>query len=294
MTPDTLRTRIQDSLSQPDDSGSGVVPARRQCIRTKLLHDHLQSAVRNTPSTKDARTPGGLSSDDLTKLSPVPPPVLSPRLCRQLENDLRRTLLSVADYWSVGEDPDLEEDERIRAAAQLPARIRERQDALARDKATLQECRAQVLRLLEIINQVHPALEEKLIDALTTIPPQLHAAHSAQADVIAATIETALLKLSLVRARAHRALYGYALSSNPGATVARAVTAAHDKLKERRRAQDAEMQMLGSQIEEYESMLSLVDGRDGSFAQVVKDMARVKRETEECRKDLRRLGWTGD
>ena len=41
-------------------------------------------------------------------------------------------------------------------------------------------------------------------------------------------------------------------------------------------------------------MLDLVGGRDAGFAQVVKDMARVKRETEECRKDLRRLGWTGD
>ena len=76
--------------------------------------------------------------------------------------------------------------------------------------------------------------------------------------------------------------------------MSRAVTAAYEKLKERRRAQETEMQKLDRQIEEYESMLRLVDGRDGSFAQVVKDMARVKRETEECRKDLRRLGWTGD
>ena len=147
---------------------------------------------------------------------------------------------------------------------------------------------------MNIASQAHPALEEKLADMLTTIPPQLHATCSAQADVIAATIEAALLKLSLVRARAHQALYAHALPSNPDATVARAVTAAHDKLRERRRAQDVKMQKLDRQIEEYESMLRLVDGRDGSFAQVVKDMARVKRETEECRKDLRRLGWTGD
>lgn len=129
---------------------------------------------------------------------------------------------------------------------------------------------------------------------LTTIPPQLHATRSAQADVIAATIEAALLKLSLVRARAHRALYGHALPSSSDGTVSRAVTATHNKLKERRRLQDVEMQKLDKRIEEYEGMLRLVDGRDGSFAQVVKDMARVKRETEECRKDLRRLGWTED
>ena len=68
----------------------------------------------------------------------------------------------------------------------------------------------------------------------------------------------------------------------------------HERLKERQRAQEAEMERLDAQIAQYEGMLSLVDGRDGSFAQVVRDMARVKRETEECRKDLRRLGWTGD
>nr|VWO94632.1 Indoleacetamide hydrolase (IAH) (EC (Indole-3-acetamide hydrolase) [Ganoderma boninense] len=213
------------------------------------------------------------------------------------------------------------EDERTRSAADLPldlpARMRERQDALATDRTTLQECRTRVLHLIQEINEVfvpvqppqivglmaltdsvgyqaHAALEEKLIDALAVIPPQLHATRSAQADVIAATIEAALLKLSVVRARAHRALYGHALPGDPRATVARAVTAAHAKLKERQRAQDAEMQKLDRQIDEYESMLSLVDGRDGSFAQVVKDMARVKQETEECRKDLRRLGWTED
>ena len=92
--------------------------------------------------------------------------------------------------------------------------------------------------------QAHAALEEKLIDALAVIPPQLHATRSAQADVIAATIEAALLKLSVVRARAHWALYGHALPGDPRATVARAVTAAHAKLKERQRAQDAEMQKL--------------------------------------------------
>ncbi|PIL24991.1 hypothetical protein GSI_12878 [Ganoderma sinense ZZ0214-1] len=311
-------TTDKGPLTQPH----GVL-VRRECIRTSVIHNHLQSAVRHTPSAKifpqslalasaldalatsraprdsagdHARTLGGISSDDLIQLSPVPLPTLSPRLCQQLERQLRQTLLSVAHYWSAGEDPDTQEseDDRVRSATDLPALIRERQDALARDRATLQECRTRVLRLIREINEAYPALEEQLIEALTVIPPQLHATRSAQADVIAATIEAALLKLSVVRARAHRALYGQALPSDPRATVARAVTAAHAKLKERQRAQDTEMRKLDRQIEEYESMLNLVDGRDGSFAQVVKDMARVKRETEECRKDLRRLGWTED
>lgn len=127
--------------------------------------------------------------------------------------------------------------------------------------------------------------------------------------MLAATVEAALLKLSLVRARAHRALYSFPSSSsstlpgpasskpNPAKTVGDAVAAAHGALRARARAQDAEMGALDGQIAAYEGMLGLVEGgrgREGAFAQVVRDMARVKRETEECRRELMRLGWTGD
>ncbi|KAI0693189.1 hypothetical protein C8T65DRAFT_585976 [Cerioporus squamosus] len=185
-------------------------------------------------------------------------------------------------------------DKHLEAALRLPERIRAKQRAIEVHEASLQECRARVVRLVERINEAQPALEGKLVEALTILPPQLHATRAAEADVVAATIETALLKLSLVRARAHHALYGYSPPNRPDATVSCAVACAYEKLKERQRVQEAETQKLDRQIQEYESMLRLVDGRDGSFAQVVKDMARVKRETEECRKDLRRLGWTGD
>ena len=141
-------------------SDSDAVHARREYIRTKILHEHLQAALRDappntvwfcrtpyltqtlnaflqmlpqslavaaalntlaTPDGEDTRTLGGISSDDLNNLSPVPLPVefnalirlietqlmaskaLSPRLCRKLEHELRKTLLSVADYWSAGD-----------------------------------------------------------------------------------------------------------------------------------------------------------------------------------------------
>ena len=51
-------------------------------------------------------------------------------------------------------DAELNEDERLRAAADLPARIRERKDALAQDEALFAECRTRVLRLIERINEV--------------------------------------------------------------------------------------------------------------------------------------------
>ena len=145
-------------------------------------------------------------------------------------------------------------------------------------------------------------LEAKLAHALKDLPRELRAVRRAQADLAAATIEAALLKLSLVRARAYRTLYFASHSSSSsssavakqGPTVAQAVSATYERLRERKAAQETEMEALDAQIAEYDAMLRLVDGRDGSFAQVVKDMARVKRETEECRRDLRRLGWTGD
>ena len=144
-------------------------------------------------------------------------------------------------------------------------------------------------------------LEAKLAHALKELPPELRAARRAQADLAAATIEAALLKLSLVRARAYRTLYftphnssSSSSAAKQGPTVAQAVSATYERLRERKAAQETEMEALDAQIAEYDAMLRLVDGRDGSFAQVVKDMTRVKRETEECRRDLRRLGWTGD
>ena len=51
---------------------------------------------------------------------------------------------------------------------------------------------------------------------------------------------------------------------------------------------------MDKQLAEYEAVLNMFGGKGGGFKQVVDDMARVKREVDECRKDLRRLGWTGD
>ncbi|KAH9935921.1 uncharacterized protein BXZ73DRAFT_89414 [Epithele typhae] len=202
----------------------------------------------------------------------------------RLESELRRTLLSIHDYFCA-------ED----AALGLPELIRGRREANSRHEASLADARARVLELVERVNEAHHALEARLLDALGSVPPRLRAQRAAEADVTAATIEIALLKLSVVRLRAHRALYGHAAAKDrPDATVARAVGGMYEKLREKRRAQETEARALDGHIEKYEAALSLVDGPDGGFRQIVRDMARVKRDTEECKKDLRRLGWTED
>lgn len=142
--------------------------------------------------------------------------------------------------------------------------------------------------------QLHVELEDDLIDALSTLPPILNARSTAEADLLSTTIEASLMTLSLVRTRTHLALYGHTSPSRPQASMRRALAAAMDKLRTKELAQAEEERQLDAQLAAYEGMLGLVGGRDGGFAQVVEDMAQVKHETEECRKDLRRLGWTGD
>jgi hypothetical protein len=76
--------------------------------------------------------------------------------------------------------------------------------------------------------------------------------------------------------------------------MVKSLLTAYEKLKkEESRLADQERD-LDLQLGEYEKLLRLVNGGGGGFAQVVEDWTRVQREIEECRKDLRRLGWTGD
>jgi hypothetical protein len=51
---------------------------------------------------------------------------------------------------------------------------------------------------------------------------------------------------------------------------------------------------LDQKLSQYENLLVVVDGTQGAFHQIVDDWTTVKKDTEECRRDLRRLGWTGD
>lgn len=206
---------------------------------------------------------------------------------------MKTTLLTVLDFYDT-ENEESDEKTRVESAFTLPERIRARKEETSRQRSILAEHRGRVQTLVTQINEIHPRLEEQLLAALATLPPLLDAARTAHADVLALTLEAALLKLSVLRARAHIALYGHAAPSNPRATMARALAAAQEKLRAKQRAQEDEERALDAQLAAYEGALGLVGGREGGFAQLVEDMARVRRETEECRKDLRRLGWTGD
>lgn len=77
--------------------------------------------------------------------------------------------------------------------------------------------------------------------------------------------------------------------------MADALLKRHDKVwEEERRLQEQEA-ALDHQLLEYDHLLALIDGGvEGGFRQVLDDWSLVQKETDECRKDLRRLGWSGD
>ncbi|KAJ3908129.1 hypothetical protein F5879DRAFT_409066 [Lentinula edodes] len=147
------------------------------------------------------------------------------------------------------------------------------------------------------INELHITLQTELLDAISTIPPALNEKHKADNALSAAVIEASLVKLSLMRARSHQKFYGYVSKTQPDATMIKALSIAQDKLRDEADDLLEEERALDSQIEEYARLMRLVDGSSESdragFAQIVEDYIRVEKETEECRRDLRRLGWTG-
>lgn len=142
-------------------------------------------------------------------------------------------------------------------------------------------------------------MDQKLKKAVSVTLPAHETTRNASIDLLAATIETSLVKLSLSQARADRALYGHKLSPSVGkdgasASAGKAIEAAYLSLKKDEKEMAVQGQSLDRQLQEYESLMQLVDGGSGGYRQIVSEWTKVKQETEECLKDLRRLGWTGD
>lgn len=137
-------------------------------------------------------------------------------------------------------------------------------------------------------------LDHELKQAISVTLPTHDTARTASIDLLAATIEASLVKLSLIQARSERSLYNQQFNGKEGNTMAHAIVTAHDALKRDEKEMKAEANSLDRQLQEYESLLQLVDGGSGGYQQIINDWTKVKQGTDECLKDLRRLGWTGD
>jgi hypothetical protein len=127
---------------------------------------------------------------------------------------------------------------------------------------------------------------------LLTLPPAIHQKRLASNDFLATTIESLLLKISIIRAVAYKSLYGHESPQAPDAYMFQALDNVHEQLKRDEAKLEDQANVLDRQLEEYRDLLQLVDG--GGFSQIVDDWTRVQKETEECKRDLMRLGWTGD
>ncbi|GJJ11349.1 hypothetical protein Clacol_005581 [Clathrus columnatus] len=128
--------------------------------------------------------------------------------------------------------------------------------------------------------------DELTLIALTKVLPTLDAKRRASYDLLAVTIEASLLKLSVLKGRLQSSLYGY-VPPNPGSTttIGELVEKLISRYSQREEKLLAQEKSLKSEIKEYKTILN--SSKDGGFAQVVEDLARIKKETEDCKKDLR-------
>lgn len=102
-------------------------------------------------------------------------------------------------------------------------------------------------------------MEIELLKALETHPPLLASERGARFDVLAVTIETCILKLSLMRSLTRSTFYNHRSAKNPDVTMFKAITAVHDKLKQKEKEQDEEERELDRQIKEYKDLMNAGD-----------------------------------
>lgn len=132
------------------------------------------------------------------------------------------------------------------------------------------------------------------MNLLSDYPPTIGACRSSGDDILATAIETSLLKLSLIRAQAHIELYGISSPIVPKGNLSQALSSALKKSKRDEQRLAEEERALDHELGKYSRLLQMVDRSESGFSQVVEDWSRTQREMDDCRRDLRRLGWTGD
>ncbi|KAJ7224340.1 hypothetical protein GGX14DRAFT_649756 [Mycena pura] len=166
-------------------------------------------------------------------------------------------------------------------------------DEIQTTEAAVESAQDRIQLLLREIGQIHPRLQERLSHALNKFPLDISRKRAANDDLLAMTIEASLVKVSFMRAQALGMLYDHRSSQNPELTMRGALKGAYAKLQAEEREMEEEECKLDRELTEYQTLLDMVDGGGrGGFRQIVADFARVEKELEECKKDLRRLGWT--
>ncbi|KAG5724893.1 hypothetical protein E4T56_gene12531 [Termitomyces sp. T112] len=238
----------------------------------------------------------GLSKDDILRFGlSSPRSELGPKAQQRLIEELDKTLLSITEFFHADVDwQNLSEEERNRLIWSLPESIASLKSSIESARSEVTSAYARLENLMNIISESHARLQADLISLVSKHPPKINSRRAASDELLAARIEASLIKLSLIRARATQTLYDHRSTKNPDVNVAQALSCVYARLRAEEKKMREEEVALDRQLGEYETMLELVDGDGGGFKQVVEDWTRVQREKEECIRDLRRLGWTGD
>ncbi|KAJ7504467.1 hypothetical protein B0H11DRAFT_1852870 [Mycena galericulata] len=231
--------------------------------------------------------PGGLTELDLRRFASLSEPKIDIPIEDLISDHLESTIVSISDFYNGSKSGSSTRD--------LGHEIEQRLGEITASAAEEHHLHDRIQRLIQEINETHPRLHQRLAYALEKLPPDIASRHSAQSDLLAMTIEASLVKVSLIRAKALQTVYNYQSPKNPELHMRGALSAACAKLKEEEGEMEEEERKLDRELAEYQTLLDMVDGGgSGGFRQVVADCARVKKETEECKRDLRRLGWTGE
>ncbi|KAG6857434.1 hypothetical protein H0H87_003501 [Tephrocybe sp. NHM501043] len=254
------------------------------------LNGHL-SGVEPTDHHVDS-----LSDDDILRFGLSSPRYeLGPKAQQRIEEELDKIIQSVAEFFHADVDWEgLDEAERDRLIQALPENIASFKASIESTRSEISTTYERLQSFLTSTSEAHARLRSDLSSLIAKHPPKLNERRAASTELLAARIEASIIKLSLLGARAKQALYDHRSTKHPDASVAQALSTAYTKLRTEEKKMREEAG-LDRQLADYDMMLKLVDGSEGGgFRQVIEDWTRVQREREECIRDLRRLGWTGD
>ncbi|KAJ7077818.1 hypothetical protein B0H15DRAFT_914946 [Mycena belliarum] len=275
------------------DSRKSIDAIRHALMTCSLVISSCGEAISRENETAPVifRLGGGLTEIDIRRFCPLFTLKLDSPTQNLILDELESALASTSDFINC-----LDQSDSGDPTSRDPLHdIQKQLDRIAVMEVAVDHAYDRVERLSREIDALHPRLQQRLAFAVKKFPQDIAARNSANNDLLAMTIEASLVKVSLIRAQAQNSVYDYRRPKAPDLHMKSALSAAFAKLKEDERKMEDEEGRLDRDLAEYQTLLDMVDGgRSSGFRQIVTDCAAVDRETEECRRDLRRLGWTGD
>ncbi|TFK29764.1 hypothetical protein FA15DRAFT_663942 [Coprinopsis marcescibilis] len=177
--------------------------------------------------------------------------------------------------------------------AGVGAAVKSLQERIRVAEGAIRTRMSHVISISAYVNSETEALDQRLENAIRILPPLIERARSASNELTATTIEVSLIKLSLIRAESEHRFYGPQVTKDPSTaeTLAKAAVIGFKRMRAQEKKLLEENSVLSAQLGGYQDLIQLVDGGSTGYQQVADDWVQVKRETEECKKDLRRMGW---